>query len=324
MDMRTVVTGGVGFIGSHLVDRLLEGGNEVLIVDDFSNGYEENLPDPEPDSIRVVREDVSSKATLDVVRESRPELIYHLACYPRSISFSDPEHCATVNLISTYGLCEVARSMGSGIVFSSNSGLIGEPRYLPVDEEHPVHPTTPYDVHKLASEHAIRIYSESCGIGGVVLRFASVYGPRQRPNDRLGWRPIVPEWISRLSAGEPIVIESTGDQTRDFVYVDDVVDAVLRAGKKALEKRVFGGPYLIGTGIETSINQLHEILRSMIGGTSETKHAARKLGDIDRMAYSNKKARSDLGWEPETRLQDGLKSTVEWWTTRLGRTVDRE
>ena len=306
--MRIVVTGALGFVASHLVDKLISLGHEVLGIDDLSNGYVQNRNE----EANYIIGDVTLLAQEHIERllNFKPETVYHLACYPRSISFKNPERDMIVNLGSTISLCNLAIEEKFRFVFSSNSGLIRQPRYLPLDEHHPVHPLTPYDAHKLASEHILRAYSEAYGQTATVLRFASVYGPRQRPNPTLGWNPLIPTWINQIRNPQPrITLEGTGEQTRDFVYVSDVVEALVHC----IDFNTgFHGPYLIASGQETSLTNLLQKLGSRLGYPT-IDYKPKKVGDIPAMSYNISLAGEELKWQPKVMLDEGLRDTINWW-----------
>ncbi len=304
--MRIIITGGAGFVGSHLVDELIKRGMEVLVIDDMSNGYEENK-NPKAQYIRC-----DIQFAVGAIAHFKPDLAYHLCCYPRSISFQNPIRDAEVNYLSTLRLCELAKEQKFRIVYSSNSGLMGEPKQLPMVEDQPIHTTTPYDCHKLASEHALQLYSETYGIGSLVFRFGTIYGPRQRMNPKLGWTPLIPDYITRLMANQEVYVYGGATATRDFIFVSDIVRALLVALDKPLDG--FVGPILLGTGKETSVGYVQQFLRNHIPSKSQTVHRPRMVGEIDRMCLSTERATRLLGWKPTVPLEEGLLATKEWWT----------
>lgn len=276
----------------------------------MSNGYEEN----KNPKAQYVKSDVSDSSHFRYhLNELKPELVYALHCYPRSISFQNPIRDMQVNYESMITLCEAAEKQGFGIVFSSNSGLLGPPLYLPYDERHPLHPITPYDGHKLASENLLRLYWDNYQVPSYIFRFASVYGPRQRPNLRLGWLPLIPTWIQGLRKNNPVRLEGDGHQTRDFIYVADVVSALLKAGNVLKYAEGSVGPFLLASGTETRICDLLTKLNELIPNMSIVERAPEKLGNIRRMTYDITAVRLALNWQPETTLEEGLKQTVAWW-----------
>jgi len=303
----SIVTGGAGFIGSHLVEELFRLGRTVTVVDDFSNGYASNL-EPVASKIDIIRHDVS-RSLIDLFEHSEVDEIYCLACYPRQISFANSRRDCEVNLIGTLNALELAKVKGAKVAFASNTGIVSNPKTLPVDETFPPNPLTPYDTHKLASEHLLRIYSRVFNARTIILRFASVYGSRQRVNERLGWRPVIPEFCTKLLRGIPPTIDGDGSQTRDFVFVKDVVNGIVSAMESSSSD---GDVFILGTNTETSILDLYHMISDLIGVDIRPKHGPRKLDEIERMKYDYSKAHNSFGWTPHTRLSEGLKLTIKW------------
>jgi len=303
----SIVTGGAGFIGSHLVEELFRLGRTVTVVDDFSNGYLSNL-ESVASKITTIRHDIST-SSVNMFEPSEVDEIYCLACYPRQISFANPRRDCEVNLIGTLNALELAKAKGAKLVFASNTGIVSNPETLPVDETFPPSPSTPYDIHKLASEHLLRVYSKVHNVKTVALRFASVYGPRQRVNEKLGWRPVIPEFSTKLLRRIPPTIDGDGRQTRDFIFVKDIVKGVIAAMKS---KSSDGDVFILGTNIETSILKLYRMISDLTGADVQPKHSPKKPEDIARMKYDYSKAHNSFGWAPHTRLSEGLKLTIEW------------
>lgn len=313
----SLVTGGAGFIGSHLTEELVRRGREVTVIDDFSNGRRENLSAINSE-ITIVRHDVSQSYTSNPEIED-PDEIYSLACYPRQISFANPRRDCEVNLIGTINALELARKANAKVLFTSNTGIVSNPPSLPVDETFPANPLTPYDTHKLASEYLLKAYSHLYGLRSVTVRFASIYGPRQRVNERLGWKPVIPEFAGKLLMGEAPVMDGDGTQTRDFLYVTDAVDGVIRAMEAGHDEANRGGVFILGTNRETSIKGLYSTLSSLVGKQTAPRYGPRKPEEISRMRYDYSRARSVFGFEPKTDLVDGLKETVEFLKSEAGR-----
>jgi len=304
--MHSIVTGGAGFIGSHLVEELVKTGREVTVLDDLSNGSLGNLSSVAHE-IAVVEHDVSRPYA--GLFEHQVDEIYSLACYPRQISFSNPRRDAEVNLVGTMNALELARASGAKVAFASNTGIVSGPKTLPVDETFSPNPLTPYDTHKLASEHLLRIYSKTYGVRTVVLRFASVYGPRQRVNEKLGWRPVIPEFCTRLLRRVSPTIDGDGAQTRDFVFVKDIVDGVIAAMQSNNDE---GDVFILGTNKETSILDLYQTICKILRVDVPPNYGPRKPEEIMRMRYDYSKAHKAFGWTPHTPLPDGLRLTVEY------------
>jgi UDP-glucose 4-epimerase len=305
---RALVSGGCGFIGSHLVERLLADGLEVHVLDDLSTGRMENLPKHPKLTIYLL--DLASTPKENLWNRLPPcDTIFHLACHPRQSSFQHPWRDMKVNLGSTITLLDCAKQWGAKLVFSSNSGIYGAaPPDGRIDEGFRDQPSTPYDVHKLASEHLIQVYRDTYKLSATIFRFATVYGPRQRPT--YDWKPVVPTFIDCLLRGEAPEVWGDGSSTRDFIYVTDIVGALILAGNRETP----GNPILLATGRETSIRRLLEELQSLTGRTDlAPTHVPEKPGEVRRMIYSWKRAQHILEWSPTIDLYEGLRRTVEWW-----------
>jgi len=304
--MHSIVTGGAGFIGSHLVEELAKIGRKVTVLDDLSNGSLGNLGSVAP-KITIIEHDIS-RPYAGLFEQQKIDEIYSLACFPRQVSFLDPRRDAEVNLVGTMNALELARVSGAKVAFASNTGIVSDPKALPVDETFPPNPLTPYDTHKLASEHLLRIYSKTYGVRTVVLRFASVYGPRQRVNEKLGWRPVIPEFCTRLLQGVSPTVDGDGAQTRDFVFVKDIVDGVIAAMQSNSNE---GDVFILGTNKETSILDLYRTISKILRVDVPPNYGPRKPEEIMRMRYDYSKAHRAFGWTPRTPLLDGLRTTVQ-------------
>jgi len=305
--VHSIVTGGAGFIGSHLVEELVKSGRTVVVLDDFSNGSRDNL-NSVASQVEIVELDISEPFST-VFEHTKVDEIYCLACYPRQVSFSDPRRDCEVNLIGTVNALELARIKNAKVAFASNTGIVSNPVTLPVNETFPPNPLTPYDTNKLASEHLLRIYASVCNVKTIVLRFASVYGPRQRVNEKLGWRPVIPEFCGKLLRGLSPVIDGDGSQTRDFVFVKDIVGGVISAMESDSND---GDVFILGTNTETSILELYRMICELVKADIPPKHGPRKPEEIARMKYDYSKAQDAFGWRPKTHLSNGLKQTIQW------------
>ena len=313
---RSIVTGGAGFIGSHLVEALAGEGDEVLVVDDLSTGRRENLEQVLGNgSTRLAVADISDPAPLErEVAAFGPDRAFHLAAQADvRKAVADPGFDARVNVLGTINLLEALRASGGcPVVFASTGGAIygeGEGRALPFDEAAELAPETAYGASKLAGEVYVGLYRRLHGMPGVALRFGNVYGPRQDPHGEAG---VVAIFCGRLLEGTAPTIFGDGRQTRDYVYVLDVVGALL-AGARALaggEGRV-AGSYNVATGIETSVLELAERLAALAGGGVEPVHAPARAGEVQRASIDPAAAARDLGWRPHTALADGLRETYE-------------
>ncbi|MGI8729462.1 MAG: NAD-dependent epimerase/dehydratase family protein [Solirubrobacteraceae bacterium] len=306
--MRALVTGGAGFIGSNLVDALLARGDSVTIVDDLSSGREQNLEGALAGGAELVRADVrDGLAIAGTVADARPQTIYHLAAQVDvRISLSDPGHDARTNVEGTINVLEAARLAGAGrVVFSSTGGAIyGETDVLPTPESVAPLPLAAYGQSKFCAERYLGLYERLYGLSTIALRFGNVYGPRQDPHGEAG---VIAIFCGRLSSGERPTIYGDGTQTRDYIYVADLVDALLSAGD-----RDTGGVVNIGTEIETSVLELLEVLRDHHGPDApEARFEPARTGEIDRSCLDAARARELLGWRASTAISDGLRQTYD-------------
>ena len=302
--MRVLLSGGAGFIGSHVADQLLARGHEVAVVDNLSSGKRENVPEGAIFYERDIREGCA-----EVFEEFRPETLCHQAAQidvRRSVR--EPDFDAEVNVLGTIRLLEnCIRYSLEKVVFASTGGAIyGEQYEFPAAEDHPLYPVSPYGVSKLAGERYLHFYHAQYGLRYAALRYGNVYGPRQDPHGEAG---VVAIFCGNLAAGRTSTIYGTGEQTRDYVYVGDVVEVTVLA----LEGEVLPGAYNIGTGTETSVNQLYESLREISGKDLPPKYGPAKPGEQSRSSIDPNKALRELGWRPETKLAAGLKKTLDFF-----------
>jgi len=307
--MKVLVTGGAGFIGSHLVDRLVQEGHEVIIVDNLVTGKRRNINK----AARFYKLDIQSWRLERVFRNERPNIVMHLAAQMDvRKSVEDPMFDAQVNVLGTLNVLQQAVKHGvRKVVFSSSGGAIyGEQDVFPAPESHPTRPMSPYGLSKLCGEQYLSYFQRASGLQMVSLRYANVYGPRQDPEGEAG---VVAIFIQKMLHNEQAVINGNGRQTRDFVYVDDVVEANL-----AMMGQETQGTYNVGTGRETSVNDLFRILVEHTGATCKEVHGPAKKGEQARSCIDNSKLRLELAWEPRTGLSEGLKKTVEYFRERLG------
>jgi UDP-glucose 4-epimerase len=309
--VRALVTGGAGFIGSTLTDRLLAEGWEVDVVDDLSVGNLANLADARAVPGRKFsfhRMDIRSTAITDLIAHRSPDVIFHLAAQADvRVSVGRPAFDAEVNIIGTLNVCQGALAARSRkVVFASSGGTIyGTPEHLPVKEGHPQRPESPYGVAKKAAGDYLHYYREVQGLEYTALAFANVYGPRQDPHGEAG---VVAIFSGMMLDRERPTVFGDGEQTRDFVFVDDVVDALYRASDKG------GGLVInIGTGVETSVLQLYEAIARATGYTPAARFAPARPGELQRSALDPGRAEIHLGWKPWTTLDDGIARTLEWF-----------
>jgi UDP-glucose 4-epimerase len=299
--LRAVVTGGAGFIGSHLVDALVARGDEVVVVDDLSSGKRENVNPKARLEQRDIRAGFGAAGA---------DVIFHLAAQADvQVSMHRPARDAEINVVGTISVLEDAREAGTQVVFTSTGGAIYGECDGPASEDAPRDPISPYGIAKLCAEEYVRGWNRTHGMTNVVLRLANVYGPRQEAGLEGG---VVAIFLERMARGEETKIFGDGAQTRDFVYVGDVVGALLAAVGRE------GGVFNVGTGVETTVLDLNRACAAASGVGTEPRLEAARLGDVRRSVLDVSRAESALGWRPEVSLEDGLLRT---WTS-LGATLE--
>jgi len=297
--VRAVVTGGAGFIGSHVAEALLARGDDVTVVDDLSNGKRENVPD----GARLVVADIRDGGLGPVFEKARPEVVFHLAAQVDvRVSVERPAHDASVNVIGTVAVLEAARVVGAQVVFSSTGGAIYGECDGPAPESAERRPLAPYGVSKLAGEEYLAAYNRLYETSNVSLRYGNVYGPRQDPHGEAG---VVAIFLGALAHGQAPRIFGDGLQTRDYTYAGDVARASLAAAGHA------GGVFNVGTGLETSVVELYELCRTVSGSPLEAVEAPARLGELQRSVLDVSLAERELGWRAEVPLEEGLRLTWE-------------
>jgi UDP-glucose 4-epimerase len=301
--MRALVTGGAGFIGSHITDALVGAGHSVTVVDDLSRGRRAQVNA----QATFVELDITSAALAAAMAEAKPEVVFHHAAQiDVRASVRDPLHDADVNVVGTVNVLRAAIDAGARrVVFASSGGAIyGDTAVIPTPEDHPCMPESPYGTAKLCGEAYGGTFSRQAGLEFVALRYANVYGPRQDPHGEAG---VIAIFATRLIDGAPPVVNGDGLQTRDYVHVHDVVRANLAA--------VDGPPgvYNIGTGVETDVNAIYRMLAAACGITGEAEHGPAKPGEQRRSALDTTFTREHLGWESSISFDDGIHSTVEYF-----------
>ena len=307
--MKVLVTGGAGFIGSHLVDRLVQEGHEVIVVDNLSTGKRRNLNR----AARFFKLDIQSWRLERVFRNERPNIVMHLAAQMDvRKSVEDPIFDAQVNVLGMLNVLQQAIKHGvRKLVFSSSGGAIyGEQEIYPAPESHVTRPLSPYGISKLCGEQYLSYFQRMSGLQVVNLRYANVYGPRQDPDGEAG---VVAIFIQKLLNNEQAIVNGNGRQTRDFVYVEDVVEANLAVMGQEIQ-----GTYNVGTGEETSINDLLRIIVAHTNSTCKEVHGPAKSGEQIRSVIDSSKLRQELSWEPRVELSEGLKRTIEYFRERMG------
>lgn len=307
--MRTLVTGGAGFIGSTLVDRLLVDGHTVTVVDDFSRGRQSNLNaalDRFGAALTVVTADIRDPGLDAVVTDARPEVVFHLAAQiDVRTSVLDPVLDASVNVLGTVRVAEAARRSGARkIVFASSGGSIyGEQDLLPTAEAAALHPLSPYAVSKIAGELYLNTFARLHGLQCTHLAFANVYGPRQDPGGEAG---VIAIFVDSLRAGRPTLLYGDGGNTRDYVFVEDAVAAFVLAASEVGD----GLRINIGTGVPTCDRDLHALVAQVVGRPDIPGSAPARSGDLRHSALDNGLAREVLGWKPTHSLEEGIRLTV--------------
>jgi len=295
--MRIIVTGGAGFIGSHVVEALLVRGDDVHVVDDLSTGRRENVPDAAPLHVHDVREPLDG-----IVGETGAEAIVHFAAQADvRVSVAEPARDASINVLGTVNALEAARHAGARVVFASTGGAIYGECERPAREDDPCLPLSPYGAAKLAGEGYLGAFARLHGVPHVALRFGNVYGPRQDPHGEAG---VVAIFLGRLLDGEQCRIFGDGSQSRDYVYVGDVTRATLAA----LDGDV-GGVLNIGTGIATSVLDLYDVCRRVAGSAAEPIHEAARAGELGRSVLDGERAAAAIGFRPETSIAAGVAAT---------------
>jgi UDP-glucose 4-epimerase len=307
--MTILVTGGAGFIGSHVVDAYLQVGHRVIVVDDLSSGRRENVnPGAEFHQIDIRGNEVSA-----IFERNRVDVLnHHAAQMDVRKSVADPSFDGSVNILGGLNLFEACRRHGVGkIIFASTGGAIyGEQESFPADEQHPTKPLSPYGISKLSTEKYLYYYKHVCGIEHVILRYANVYGPRQNPHGEAG---VVAIFSAKMLQNQRPVINGDGLQTRDYTYVSDVV----RANLLALDFPA-SDTFNVGTGVETDVNTVYEILRRHLQLDLRAEHGPAKGGEQRRSVISSEKLFRAFGWRPAVRIEDGLKETAEFFRRTRG------
>ncbi|MDQ7828879.1 MAG: NAD-dependent epimerase/dehydratase family protein [Armatimonadota bacterium] len=305
--MKVLVTGGAGFIGSHVVAAYRAAGHDVAVVDTLVTGRAEHLPD----GVRLYRVDITDPGLDEVFARERPEVVnHHAARASVTASVRDPAADARVNVLGTINVLEQARRAGvRRFLFASTGGaLYGEPEAIPVGLDHPVRPLSPYGAAKAAAETYVALYERLFGLPAVILRYANVYGPHQDPHGEAG---VVAIFAEAMLAGRAPTIHGDGTQTRDFVYVEDVARLNVLVTERAL-----AGVFHVATGVEVRVNEIHERLAALTGYAGAPQHGPPRPGEVYRIALDPSETVRRLGWRAAVSLEEGLRRTVEWFRAR--------
>jgi UDP-glucose 4-epimerase len=304
--MRALVTGGAGFIGSNLVDALVQRGDQVTVVDDISTGKRANLDDAIGKGATLLELDIRDAEAVHAATErARPEAVFHLAAQiDVRKSVADPANDSRINVEGTVNVLRAAQAHGVRRFVNTSTGgaIYGEGQIIPAPEDHPVAPEAPYGLSKFCAEQYCELFTRLHGLSTVSLRYGNVYGPRQDP---LGEAGVVAIFCGRLLEGERPTIFGDGRQTRDYVYVGDVVDANLKAAETQT-----AGAVNIGRGAEVTVLDIVDALRAHSNGAFDPEHAPERPGEVRRIALDTSRARQELGWEASTGLEEGLERTL--------------
>lgn len=305
--MKILVTGGAGFIASHIVDEYIKIGHDVTIIDNLSTGVQENINS----KAKFIRADIQDRKTQDIIVDGKFDIISHHAAQMNiRVSVDDPLYDANNNIMGSLNINEAARKGGvKKVIFASSGGAVyGEQDYFPADESHNTNPCSPYGISKLTNEKYLYYYNLAYGLQNVSFRYGNIYGPRQNPHGEAG---VVAIFCERMLGGNQPVINGSGENTRDYVYVGDVV----KANVLALNDD-FNGIYNIGTSIENDVNFIFRTLNQLTGANCQEKHGPAKTGEQKRSVLSYEKIKNQHGWQPTVDFKEGLEKTVDYFKAK--------
>jgi UDP-glucose 4-epimerase len=307
--MKILVTGGAGFIGSHVVDAYIRDGHEVVVLDDLSTGFERNINK----GAKFFRMDVRGANMSDLFSKEGPDIVnHHAAQMDVRRSVEDPLFDADVNILGSLNLIQnsIRHGVKKVIYISSGGAVYGEPQYLPVDEHHPINPICQYGISKHTVEHYLRLHSELNGLSYTVLRYPNVYGPRQNPYGEAGVNAI---FIGQMLRDQRCTIFGDGEQLRDYVYIDDIV-----AANRIVLDQGDNGIYNLGSERGTSVNEIHHKLSELIKFGGSAEHGFPRKGEIKNIYLSSGKAKQEIGWQATVDLDEGMERTIDFFRKNLG------
>ena len=304
---KILVTGGAGFIGSNLVDALIEKGHKVAVIDDLSTGKREYINS----KAEFYKTDIVSEEIKDIFKKERYDLVYHLAAQiDIQKSIENPIYDAEINILGTINILEACKEHGvSKIVYASSAAVYGEPKYLGIDEEHPIAPISYYGISKYTPEDYIRSYSSLWGLDYTILRYANVYGIRQDPKGEGG---VISIFMDKMLRSDAPVIYGDGNATRDFIYVEDVVKANLLAMDKVNRKAIN-----IGTGRAISVNELFDTMKNLMSYKGNVQYGPERKSDIKDSYFNIDKARNDMDWKADYSIEEGLIKTINYYLEKI-------
>jgi UDP-glucose 4-epimerase len=312
--MKILVTGGAGFIGSWVVDKLIEKGNEVVLIDNFSTGKKENLNE----KAKIYYLDICEHDRLvEIFEKEKPEIVFHLAAQVMlRKSIEDPLYDAKNNVLGTISVLEACRKCNvRKIIYTSTGGArVGEPEYLPVDEKHPLNPSSPYGISKHSAEHYVWTYNKLYDLDYLIFCFGNVYGPR----DSAETKRLVPLFSDMMIKGKVPKIFGDGEQTRDFIYVLDLVDFIVDSMDKSPKSKLFH----LANGNQVSINEMCNALKEISNSDVEFEHVDAVPGEVRDIVLDISLAKEELGWNPKTDIKEGLKQTWDWFNKTTKKIVE--
>lgn len=300
--MKILVTGGAGFIGSHLVDKLIERNHQVVVIDNLATGKKKNLNK----KARFYKVSISNPKISEIFKKEKPKIVFHFAAQTDvKRSLDDPLGDAKVNILGTLNILENCKNFGvKKIIFASSVGIYGEPKILPVTENHPLNPISPYSVTKLTGEKYLKLYQNQ-KLNFVSLRYSNVYGPRQSSEGEGG---VIAIFINQILKGEKPIIFGSGQQTRDFLYIDDAIETAIKAMKVANNSY-----YNLGTNKEITINSLLNLISNILNRKVSPIFKPQREGEIIKSRIDFSKAKKELNWQPKYNLKEGLIKTINWF-----------